>query len=131
MRTYTLVLALLASLGCSQSKAGCNSEEIIPPVIVVLNAVTSDAICDATVVATAPADDAMSSIRLEASAPNTNDAGSCKYGGLTAPGVYTITVSRNGFQTATVPDVTVTTQSCNATNPPPQAQLVTVMLNPN
>lgn len=131
MRTYIVAMASLAVVGCSQSQTGCNSFEAILPIIVVVNAATGDAICDAKVVATASSDDALSPITLVAGVPHTNDAGPCEYGGLNTPGVYTLTVSKSGFQTATAPGATVATQSCNATNPPPQAQLVTVTLKPN
>jgi len=102
----------------------CNSRTIILAVITVSNA-AGDAICDARVTASGP----VGPFTLTATTPSWAAAGSCQYYGPVADGAFTITVSKPGFQTVTVPGVSVNIQTCD--EPTPGAQAVQVTLSPS
>jgi hypothetical protein len=119
-------------LGCNQAKTTCASFTIIEPIIIVTNAVTGDAICDATMVASGPADRPGPQLTLTAYTPSTNHLAACEYGGFNSvAGVYAIAVSRDGFQSTTVSDVTVADQVCDSPDPAPAPQVVRIPLTPN
>lgn len=132
VHAWLLGLMLTTLLSCNQAKTGCNSETIIEPIIIVTNAVTGDAICDATMVASGPADRPGPPLTLTAYTPSTNHLAACEYGGFNSVvGVYAIAVSRDGFHSATVSDVTVAGQVCDSPDPSPAPQVVSVPLTPN
>ena len=119
MRAWLLLVWLPALVRCGGANANCNSRTLIPAIITVTNGATSDAICDADVTATGPG----GQFPLSASVP---DAGACEYDGPVLDGSYTVTVSKSGFQSSTVPGVTVMTQTCDGPKPSPQVVRVTL-----
>jgi len=123
MRVWLLALGLPAFLNCG-SDTTCNSRTIILAVITVSNA-AGDAICDARVTASGP----VGPFTLTATTPSWAAAGSCQYYGPVADGAFTITVSKPGFQTVTVPGVSVNIHTCD--EPTPGAQAVQVTLSPS
>jgi hypothetical protein len=116
------LLAATSHAGCSHCDA--IGTTIAPPAIRVTNAATGAPICDATVVALHHGGDA--GVNLVASGPPYPE---CLYRDLPDDGVYTLEVSKPGFQSATVPNVSVQLSDfCSGNNP--TAQQVTVKLKP-
>ena len=122
MRAWFLVLYLPVFVGCGGSKANCNSSTLYPAMIAVTNAATNGAICDADVTATG----ANGKFVLNASVA---DGGPCEYACPEVSGSYAVTVSKSGFQSATVTGVTAGIQTCDG--PKPTTQVIPVKLTPS
>ncbi|HYP99059.1 MAG TPA: carboxypeptidase-like regulatory domain-containing protein [Polyangiaceae bacterium] len=119
---WLIISCLSMCVGCGSSNARCNSFLVLPAVISVANAVSNAAICDAELTATGP------NGQLTLST-NPDDDSACEYNGPGVTGSYTVIVSKSGFQTATVPNVSATIQSCDGPKESPQKILV--KLTPN
>lgn len=117
-----MVACLSAVISCGGSNARCNSYLVLPAVISITDATTNALICDADVTATGPGGQFVLS-------KSPDDRNACEYNGPVLIGSYTITVSKSGFQTATVPEVNATIQTCDG--PKESPQLIHVKLTPS
>lgn len=119
--------------------ATCNSFEIIPPTLTVVDAKTHQSICDATV--TGNERGALTSF-VTAAAPGASPSG-CEYGPaqLDADGgvrgvssisdsYAVITVQKAGYQSTEVDNVAPQTWGCGSTGPRPAPQQIVVSLVP-
>ena len=130
-------LAGLAACHCANN----NSVQPVSPTITVTDATTGAAICDATMLAYGDGNDAGTSLVAETG----DDAASlCEYGTavrtadgmvyavapLETPGTYTLVVSRTGFRSQTVSNVTVVLAGASCEQSP-APQHVNVVLQPD
>jgi len=116
------VSCLSVIVSCGGSNARCNSFFVLPAVITVTNGATNAPICDAELTATGPNGE----LTLT---KNPDDSSDCSYYGPGVTGSVTVTVSKSGFQKATVPNVSATIQTCDG--PKESPQLISVQLTPN
>ena len=127
-----------AHLGCSPTPSPpCDVISVVEPVITITDATTGKSICDATV--TARWGDGSATLVAFGPSGNETDATvpGCHYGpgilrlcGEEQPIVATVSVSKDGYNTITVPDVEVR-QSTQCPGPDPEAQQVNVALEPD
>jgi hypothetical protein len=134
-----LAASAMGMFACSAGSVMCNSFTTVPPTITVTDSVSGQPICDATVtvlsgpdyVATDGGDEAAEALTVLSS-----DGGApvCTYVGaaIVEYGTYTIQASKSGFQTVTVQDVQVRSDSCEADEQPgPSSQQVDISLAPD
>jgi hypothetical protein len=135
VRRAVIASVLVSCPACSTSI--CDSAELNPPVIRVVDASSGEPICDAVVVAVAGpgVGDTDADRTFDTLAPvNLSDAeaASCVYANVAVlsavDGTYTLQASKSGYVTTTVSGVVVETAQCN--NPLPAAQQVTIKLTP-
>ena len=117
-----LTASCLVFVGCGGSNAQCDSFSVLPALIAVTNAATNAPICAAEVTASGPNGE------LPLSVSSANE-GSCEYAGPRITGSFTVTISKAGFQTATLTDVSGTIQSCDG--PKLSSQIIPVKLTEN
>jgi len=128
------------SVGCQGSYCSPGGLQYAVPVITVVDATTGAAICDATVIVLT---DAEAGLPDAASPTNTltssaADGGPCVYAGAALdpppPGnpvdaMFTIQVSKAGYKTATVPNVTTHVRACTGVSVGPETSLTHQMVN--
>src|SRR3954471_7191423 len=100
MRAGLILSCLPAFVSCGVSNSHCNSFLVVPALIAVTNAATDAPICDAQVTASGSDEFTLT--------PSSTGGGPCQYTGPGIIGPFTITVSKVGFQTATLIDVNAT-----------------------
>jgi hypothetical protein len=128
---FACAMAISAHSGCG-SEDTCNAIAVVVPVITVTDGTTGKPICDATVMASC-ADGGAALVAfgpggypVDAAVPG------CNYGPGLQNGcdVSTVTASKTGYKTVTVPNVEVR-YSTHCPGPIPDAQQVGVALEPD
>jgi hypothetical protein len=119
---------LLCGSGCSHGGGTCGHVPVAAPTIVVTDSVTGAPICDASVMAVAAGEEAAMLVRPT---PLNPDASNCEYILDAPPGAYDVTVSRDGYQSATIKGLVEQNDWCGALGPnPPSSQNVSIHLVP-
>ena len=120
---FSVTAALLALQGVLSACSGGSPLCIVKPVVTVTDAKTGQPICHAAVVAVHSGMQAGNPVTLDPGVAIDSGTGGCPYDSSRLMDLtpYTLSVSATGYQTATVPNVTVWSGSCNAPPPPPQA----------
>lgn len=123
-------LGCLALVHCNDSSSSCDSTVFVPPIIVVSDADTGAAVCDARVVANGPLGPYSTTYTLSLNTGPGADAGSCWYDGPAIAGSFDITASKDGFASQTVSGLMPKYQACDAPGTF-YPQVVRVALLPN
>ncbi len=124
-------MAISAHSGCSEADT-CGAIAVVVPVITVTDGTTGKPICDATVIASCADGGAALVAFGPGGYPVDAAVSGCHYGPGLQNGcdVSTVTVSKTGYKTVTVPNVEVRS-STHCPGPIPDAQQVGVALEPD
>lgn len=127
--TFALVVGAALPTGCESRPGTCSGAVFVGPEITVTDSATGKPVCDATVVARCS--DAGFTLFAEAPDGFRVDAAisGCRYGGrlasVTECSVFTVTVSKPGYEPVTLDDVEVRhSTSCPGPAPDPQQRSV-------
>lgn len=131
-----MACTISSSTSTDSMQTECGAIAKIPPVITLTDSATEEPICDATVVAECTDVDAGARLLAYGPSGRAVDASiaGCSYGAgllqVHACYVFTVSISKPGYQSATLPNVEVrTSQHCPG--PIPDPQRLTVALQPD
>ncbi len=126
MLRRVIVVAAWWLSGCSAGATQCRTLVIVTPIITVTDGSTGAYICDATIV---PSD---SSQPLQSVPPQALGQSVCTYGGssLGQVGTRSLEVSKQGYGSVMVANVTTQEGGCIGNGQTPAAQSVHVVLTP-